>query len=300
MNIAAGEVAVPHSWSTRREGKRRRMALIEPWMNGKFLPQKKIVEALETLLVPGDRVVIEDVQKQADFLSRSLAKVNPKRVHGLNAVIWAVARPDHMEIFEEGIAKRLDFSFAGPQSLRVAQMLKNTFEVGSINTYLELSARLFVDLIPNMVLVCADAADREGNLYTGANTEDTPSMVEAAAFRDGIVVVQVNEIVDKLPRVDIPGGWIDVIVEGDRPYAKEPIQTRDPKDIKDWHELPKEKKDEFLGRHMVPAIFGRGAITSSTTIISHAPCMRAPQVLVSVVADLRMLEPVAFWRVCRL
>ncbi|MDR3565033.1 MAG: malonate decarboxylase subunit alpha [Negativicutes bacterium] len=234
MDLATSEAVTQRSWSTRREGKRRRMGLVAPWMNGKMLPQNKMVDALETLLVPGDRVIIESVQKQADFLSRSLAKVNPQKVNNLNAVIWAVARPEHMEIFEQGIAKRLDFSFAGPQSLRIAQMVEDgEIEIGSINTYVELSARMFVDLIPNAVLVCADMADREGNLFTGANTEDTPSMIEAAAFRDGIVIVQVNEIVDKLPRVDIPGGWVDVIVEGDRPYAKEPIQTRDPKDIKE-------------------------------------------------------------------
>jgi malonate decarboxylase alpha subunit len=226
--------AAPRAWATRREGKQRRMALVRPWMSGKTLPARLIVDALEALLVPGDKVVIESVQKQADFLSRSLTKVNPAKVHDLHAIIWAVARPDHIEIFEQGIAKKLDFSFAGPQSLRLAQMIEDgQIEIGSINTYVELSARMFVDLIPNVVLVCAEAADREGNLYTGANTEDTPSMIEAAAFRDGIVVVQVNEIVDDLPRVDVPGGWIDVIVESDRPYAKEPIQTRDPKDIKE-------------------------------------------------------------------
>ncbi len=32
-------------------------------------------------------------------------------------------------------------------------------------------------------------------------------IAEATAFRDGIVIVQVNEIVDELPRVDIPGDW---------------------------------------------------------------------------------------------
>lgn len=233
MDVATSE-ATTRSWATRREGKRRRMALVAPWMSGKILPQKKIVEALETLLVPGDRVVIESVQKQADFLSRSLAQVDPRKINHLKAVIWAIARPDHMEIFEQGIADEVDFSFAGPQSLRLAQMLEDgQIKVNSINTYVELSARMFVDLIPNAVLCCADMADREGNIYTGANTEDTPSMVEAAAFRDGIVIIQVNEIVDKLPRVDIPGGWVDVIVESDRPYAKEPIQTRDPKDIKE-------------------------------------------------------------------
>lgn len=234
MDLAISDAAPASQWASRREGKRRRMALVNPWMKGKILSRNKIIDALETLLVPGDRVIIESVQKQADFLSRSLAQVDPKKVHDLKAVIWAIARPDHMEIFEQGIADQVDFSFAGPQSIRIAQMLEDgQLKVNSINTYVELSARMFVDLIPNAVLCCADAADREGNLYTGANTEDTPSMIEAAAFRDGIVIVQVNEIVDKLPRIDIPGGWVDVVVESDRPYAKEPIQTRDPKDIKE-------------------------------------------------------------------
>ena len=107
----------------------------------------------------------------------------------------AIERPDHMSIFEDGIASTIDFSFAGPQSRRVAELLANgTLKVRSLNTYVELSARLFVDLIPNVALVCADAADAEGNLYTGANTEDTPSIIEATAFSNGIVIVQVNEI----------------------------------------------------------------------------------------------------------
>jgi len=52
-----------------------------------------------------------------------------------------------------------------------------------------------VDLVPNVVLFCGDRADAEGNLYTGPNTEDTPVIVEAAAYHDGIVIVQVNQIV---------------------------------------------------------------------------------------------------------
>jgi len=238
MGLATVDIAATRNWATRREGKQRRMAQIEPWMKGKVLPTNKIVEALETLLVPGDKVVVESTQKQADFLSRSLAKANPKKLHDLHIIIMALARPDHLAIFEQGIAKKVDFSFAGPQSLRVAQMVEDgQMEVGAIHTYVELSARLFVDLIPNAVLVCAEAADHEGNLYTGANTEDTPCFIEAAAFRDGIVIVQVNEIVDKLPRVDIPAGWVDVIVESDRPFAMEPIQTRDPRDIKELQVL---------------------------------------------------------------
>ena len=95
--------------------------------------------------------------------------------------------------------------------------------IGAIHTYVELYARLFVDLVPNVALVCAEQADTDGNIYTGPNTEDTPVIVEAAAFHDGIVIVQVNEIVDELPRVDIPASWIDVIVEADQPFAVEPL-----------------------------------------------------------------------------
>jgi malonate decarboxylase alpha subunit len=56
-----------------------------------------------------------------------------------------------------------------------------SIEIGAIHTYVELYARLLVDLVPNVALVCAEQADVEGNIYTGANTEDTPVIVEAAA-----------------------------------------------------------------------------------------------------------------------
>ena len=222
-----------HSWTTRRDEKRRRMQLVQPWMNGPILSQEKIVDALETLIVSGDRIVLEgDNQKQADFLSRSLVKVDPKKIHDLHLIISSISRPEQLTLFELGIAKKIDFSYAGPQSLRVAQLLKDgKLDIGAVHTYVELYARLLVDLVPNVVLVCAEQADAEGNIYTGPNTEDTPVIAEAAAFHDGIVVVQVNQIVDKLTRVDIPASWVDVVVEADRPFAIEPLFTRDPRHI---------------------------------------------------------------------
>jgi malonate decarboxylase alpha subunit len=223
----------PHSWTRRRDEKRRRMKLVRPWMKGPVLPGAKIVEALETLIVSGDRVVLEgDNQKQADFLSRSLVKADVNKLRDLHLIISSISRPEHLTLFELGIAKKVDFAFAGPQSLRVSQLLEDgKLEIGAIHTYVELYARLLVDLIPNVVLVCAEQADAEGNLYTGPNTEDTPVIVEAAAFHDGIVIAQVNEMVDTLPRVDIPGSWVDVVVEADRPFAVEPLFTRDPRHI---------------------------------------------------------------------
>ncbi|MFN2604580.1 MAG: malonate decarboxylase subunit alpha, partial [Gemmatimonadaceae bacterium] len=71
----------------------------------------QIVDALEALIVPGDRVALEgNNQKQADFLSRSLAQVDPDQVHGLHMVMSCLTRPEHLDLFEEGIAARVDFA----------------------------------------------------------------------------------------------------------------------------------------------------------------------------------------------
>jgi malonate decarboxylase alpha subunit len=94
-----------------------------------------------------------------------------------------------------------------------------------------LFGRYFVDLTPRVALIAAEAADRQGNLYTGPNTEDTPAIVEATAFKSGIVIAQVNEIVDVLPRVDIPSDWVGFIVQSPTPYYIEPLFTRDPAQI---------------------------------------------------------------------
>jgi malonate decarboxylase alpha subunit len=244
------------SWTTRRDEKRRRLQIIQPWMIGPVLPAVKLVDALESILLPGDRIVMEgDNQKQADFLSRSLVKVDPKKVHDLHLIISSISRPEHLTLFELGIAKKLDFAFAGPQSLRVAQLLEGgVLEIGAIHTYVELYARLLVDLAPNVVLVCAEQADREGNLFTGPNTEDTPVIVEAAAFHDAIVVVEVNKFVDKLPRVDIPASWIDVVVEADRPFSVEPLFTRDPRHITELQIL--------VGMMVIRGIYEKHRVTS--------------------------------------
>ena len=152
----------------------------------------------------------------------------------MHLIISSISRPEQLTLFELGIAKKIDFSYAGPESLRVAQLLEDgKLDIGAIHTYVGLYARLLVDLVPNVVLVCAEQADAEGNIYTGPNTEDTPVIVEAAAFHDGIVEVQVNQIVDKLPRIDIPASWIDVVVKADRPFAIEPLFTRDPRHIEE-------------------------------------------------------------------
>ena len=244
------------SWTTRRDEKQRRLRLVSSWMKGPLLSRDKLVESLQLLIAPGDRIVLEgDNQKQADFLSRSLVRADPKKLHDLHLIISSISRPEHLTLFELGIAKKVDFAFAGTQSLRVSQLLEDgVLEIGAIHTYVELYARLLVDLAPNVVLVCALQADAAGNLYTGSETEDTPVIVEAGAFHDAIVIAQVNEIVDKLPRVDIPSSWVDVIVEADRPFALEPLFTRDPRHIDDLQIL--------MGMMVIRGIYERHQVRS--------------------------------------
>lgn len=221
------------SWTTRRDQKAARLAKIDHLLKGKLLGNEHIIEALELLISPGDKVVLEgDNQKQASFLSKALNEVSADKINGLHMIMSSISRPEHLDIFEKGIAEKIDFSYAGAQSLRVSQMIEDeTLKMGEIHTYLELYGRLFIDLIPNIALVAADKADAQGNLYTGANTEETPTIIEATAFKDGIVIVQVNELVEELPRVDIPASWVDCIVVADQPYQLEALFTRDPRHI---------------------------------------------------------------------
>ncbi|MCT0161499.1 malonate decarboxylase subunit alpha [Lactiplantibacillus pentosus] len=222
-----------HNWASRRTAKQAKLTAMQSWLNGKFGQTKDAKAILEGLIQSGDRVVLEgDNQKQASFLSQTLAQVDPEKVNHLHMIMSSISRPEHLDIFEDGIASKLDFSFAGPQSTRVSQMIADgSLVIGDIHTYLELYARLYVDLIPNVVLVAADQVDKDGNLYTGNNTEETPVIVEAAAFHDGIVIVQANQVVDRVPRVDIPGDWVDVVIPADQPYQLEPLFTRDPQNI---------------------------------------------------------------------
>ncbi|HHL3493369.1 TPA: malonate decarboxylase subunit alpha [Legionella pneumophila] len=208
-----------------------RVAQIKPLMQeGKIVSNKNIIQLLEAAIKPYDIVCLEgDNQKQADFLARSLCQVNVQKIHGLHMVQSAVALPEHLDLFERKIAEKIDFSFAGPQATRLALMIeKNQIKIGNIHTYNELYARYVIDLTPNVALISAEKADAQGNIYTGPNNEETSSIVEATSFKNGLVIAQVNEIVKDLPRIDIPGGWVDAIVQAPTPAYIEPLFTRDP------------------------------------------------------------------------
>ena len=218
------------TWQQNRTATQARLKDGATFAKGKVVEAADVTRLLEAVLRPGDRVCLEgDNQKQADLLSRALLEVDRTKVSDLHMVQSGVVLPEHLDVFEKGVARRLDYAYSGPQSARIAAMLfGGKIELGAVHTYLELFARYFIDLTPNVALIAAVSADHEGNLYTGPNTEDTPTVVEATAFKDGIVIAQVNEIVDHVPRVDIPGDRVHFVVEADRPFFVEPLFTRDP------------------------------------------------------------------------
>jgi malonate decarboxylase alpha subunit len=218
------------AWDSARQARNARLEAGARYARGKRVEAADATVLLEAVIRPGDRVCLEgDNQKQADLLAAALSAVDPGTIHDLHMVQSGVVLPEHLDVFERGIARRLDYAYSGPQSQRIARLLfGGQIELGAIHTYLELFARYFIDLTPQVALIAAVSADREGNLYTGPNTEDTPTVVEATAFKDGIVIAQVNEIVDKVPRVDIPGDQVHFVIESGRPFYVEPLFTRDP------------------------------------------------------------------------
>ncbi len=224
-------------WDHERQRRNQKLArassVLGASLRDKIVPADLAVRLLEAVIAPGDRVCLEgDNQKQADFLAQSLIQVDPEKVNRLHMLQSVLALPEHLDLYELGIAELLDFSFSGPQAARLARMVgKKQIRIGAIHTYLELFSRYFVDLTPHVALVVAQSADAQGNLYTGPNTEDTPAIVEATAFKNGIVIAQVNELVDKVPRVDIPGDWVNFVIPSPRPHFIEPLFTRDPAQI---------------------------------------------------------------------
>src|ERR1700678_1871170 len=219
--------------SVRDSGRRNRDQRLQAGAchaEGKHVRRQDATALLEAVIRPGDRVCLEgDNQKQADLLAVALAAADVAKLHDLHLVQSGVVLPEHLDLFEKGIAKRLDYAYSGPQSTRIARLLfGGKIELGAVHTFLELFARYYIDLTPQVALIAAVSADRHGNLYTGPNTEDTPAIGEATAFKDGVVIAQVNEIVDTLPRVDIPGDWVHFVVESGKPFYVEPLFTRDP------------------------------------------------------------------------
>ena len=135
---------ITREWDTLKKDTLARKKDAEQFVReGKIVDAKDAVALLETVIKPFDKVNIEgNNQKQADFLAKCLCQVDAKKVHDLHMVQSVLTLPEHLDVFEKGIAKKLDMSFSGPQAGRIAEFLKEgKLELGAIHTYLELYGR---------------------------------------------------------------------------------------------------------------------------------------------------------------
>ncbi|MDD2363585.1 MAG: malonate decarboxylase subunit alpha [Eubacteriales bacterium] len=76
------------NWHKKCDLKQARLRGASPYLNQKQIKSESIVDALEALMRPGDRVVIEgDNQKQATFLAQALTKVNSDIVNDVTMIV---------------------------------------------------------------------------------------------------------------------------------------------------------------------------------------------------------------------
>jgi len=72
--MTTGTPAGARVWDKRRIAKHDRLAGARPHTDGKLIRPEALGQVLEVIIRPGDKVALEgDNQKQADFLSRTLA-----------------------------------------------------------------------------------------------------------------------------------------------------------------------------------------------------------------------------------
>jgi malonate decarboxylase alpha subunit len=121
------------AWQKQQGERAARLQAAAPYASGKLVPPENAKPLLEAIIRPGDRICLEgDNQKQADFLAEALAGVDRSRIHDLHIVQSGIVLQAHLDLFERGIARKLDFSYSGPQGAAIARALvAGKIELGS-------------------------------------------------------------------------------------------------------------------------------------------------------------------------
>jgi malonate decarboxylase alpha subunit len=139
--------------------------------------------------------------------------------------------PSHLDVFERGIASKLDFSFSGPQSVRLANLVaEGRIQIGAIHTYLELFGRYFIDLTPRVALVAAQPRPARQPVHR-------PEHRRHAGHRRGHRLrwrhrhrPGQRDRRHPAPRRH-PADWVNFVVQAPKPNHIEPLFTRDPAQI---------------------------------------------------------------------
>ena len=110
-------------WQKQRSERYARLDAGSRFASGKVARPESAKALLEAVIRPGDRVCLEgDNQKQADFLAEVLASVDRSRIHDLHIVQSGIVLQAHLDLFERGIARKLDFSYSGPQGAAASRV----------------------------------------------------------------------------------------------------------------------------------------------------------------------------------
>ena len=111
-------------WNTAAQNHAARIARAASLAQGKRVDASRTTDLMEAVIEPGDRVCLEgNNQKQADFLAECLARcVAGTRSRSAHRAVRARASEPHGAL-RAGLAKKVDFSFSGPQGARLAKLV---------------------------------------------------------------------------------------------------------------------------------------------------------------------------------
>jgi malonate decarboxylase alpha subunit len=87
------------------KNKFQRLAGVQHLLSGKWVAREQLASLLQLVIRSGDRVCLEgNNQKQAQFLAQALAQLDPEQTKNLHIVQSALSLPEHIRVFEKGLA----------------------------------------------------------------------------------------------------------------------------------------------------------------------------------------------------
>ena len=221
-------------WDTARRNRAARLERARAVAPGRWVEPGAVTALLEAIVEPGDRVCLEgNNQKQADFLAGALApgRSGPGPRPPPGPVGAGAARAPGALRARHRAARRLLLLRAAGGAAGAAGRRRPARD--RRHPHLPRALR--------PLLHRPDAAGGAGGgrrpptgraTSTPAPTPRTPRRSSRPPpSRDGLVVAQVNERVERLPRVDIPAGWVDFVTVAPTASTIEPLFTRDPAQI---------------------------------------------------------------------
>ena len=190
------------NWNAQRTSLTERLADGSRYASGKTVEAADLSNFLQAVIRPGDRVCLEgDNQKQADVLAAAaLADIDPAKVHDLHMIQSGVVLPEHLDVFDKGVARRLDYSYSGPQAARIARMLfGGKIELGAVLGAAR-AVRLAVNVASHTPRLAAASSDFRKILDQTPTKLAPDSNVRLFSGIDGSPVVNISAGLNKLAK----------------------------------------------------------------------------------------------------